>query len=253
MQTPAEYLSNPIPDNHTLWLDGLDIISHCLQQDSQQTFFKDKYPVKSHWRDWTNGMEQRAENQDNFAEIYENAYQPKKKWRTKQSDQGYFDVDAYIEQEDQLFTERYKELDQGVSVSVLIDIAIPWIEAKDKYMVERHQKVYDLIAQCDSEDRPIQVVAGLGIKVPELSKQLTIFTMVKAYTDNIFPSIWGVLTTNETANAFVNVIMDYFIGTKQANNGMLKMTENAQNFFPEHEELHIFGTRFKADNAHYYK
>ncbi len=248
MLTPAEYLQDKeLPANRQFWLAGQDIIAHCLRKDKGQSFFGSVCDsTHRHFDEWTEAMQDRAQDDDNFAEIYENAYQPKRRYHCKQSDQGLFDVDAYIEQEDQLFIERFKEFDQGQSISVLMDLAIPWSERNDPCMVQRHQKVYDLIAQCDSEDQPLQIIACLEIKIPEASKNLKIFIIVKDYTDNIFPSIWGILKSNLTGNAFVNVIMDYFIGTKASGNGKLRPMKNVEQYLPEQEQVLYFGSRIES-------
>ena len=125
------------------------------------------------------------------------------------------------------FEDERRTTQQQDCVSVIMDLGIPYCERHDTYMVERHQQVYDLIAQCDSEDRPIQVIAALGESISEHKKDVKIFVTVKNYNDSIFPSIWGVLKNNLTANAFVNVIQDYFIGTSDSGNGTIRTINNS--------------------------
>ncbi len=246
MPTPLEYLEDGIPASHELWLNGLDIVKHCLQKDSQQTFFKTTRPATRHWNDWSEAMSKRAENDDNFQDIYDNAYIDKNQWETVDNDSGLLDVGQFIAGEELCFDEDVQVYETGDCMSVLIDIAIPYCERSKSYMIERHKLVYDLIAQCDSEERPIQVIGVLGVKVDELPTPLKIFIVVKEYNDTIFPAIWGTLINNEVCNSFINVIMDYFIGTHDCGNGSPRTVKDAEIYLPEQEELHIFGTRITS-------
>ncbi len=248
MLTPKEYIANGIPDNHEIWLNGLDIITHCLQKDTSKTFFKNR-PSSHTWDNWQQAMSDRAQADDNFQDIYDNAYQPKQEPRTMQSESGDFVIDYYLDKEELMFEEHEDQYMQGDAVSVVIDICLPYMDRDKSYMIKRHQDVYDIIAQCDSDNRPIQVVGAFEIGVPELKKHLKIFVMIKDYTDSIFPSIWGTLKTNESTNDFLNVMMDYFIGTRSGTNGKCKTMKQAENYFPMNEELIIYGKRIEATNT----
>jgi len=251
MLTPIKYLKNGMPASHELWLNGLDIVAHCLQQDYKQSFYQDDRPATRHYNEWSESMQDHVIADDNFDDIYSNAYAPKKSWIGFHDDSGSFDTSAFIAGEDFCFEDERRVKQQQDSMSILIDIAVPYSERNDSYMVARHKAVYDLIAQCDSDDRPVQVIGVLTIAIPEIDDNLKMFIMVKDYTDSIFPSIWGALKTNCTTNSFLNVIMDYFIGTHAGGNGVPKTLEHAEQYFPQNEEIVIFGTRIKAANAVY--
>ena len=251
MLTPAEYLKAKFPQNNTLWLSGMDIVRHCLKKDATQTFFKDNQPNKNMWHDWSASMTERAKSDDNFQEIYDNAYQPKPKPHTIADDNGLLDISSYIAGETLCFENEISLIGNTDAVSVLIDLGIPYRDRKESYMITRHKKIYDLIAQCDGENRPIQVIGCFGIAIPELSEPIICFIVIKDYSDPIFPTIWGVLKNNKTANAFLNVIMDYFIGTREDGNGTIKTIGKAEQYFADNENLIIYGTRIKSDNATY--
>lgn len=253
MLTPAEYLKDKFPENNTLWLSGIDIIRHCLKKDTDQTFFKDPRPDQNCWTKFSEAMQERAQSKDNFLEIYDNSYQPKPKPLTIADDSGILDVSAYIAKEELCFESEISYIDNMAAVSVIIDMFIPFRDRDESYMITRHQQVYDLIVQCDSENRPIQVIAALSLEIPELSTPFKCFIVIKDYSDHIFPTIWGCLKNNRTSNSFVNVIMDYFIGTHDTANGTLKEILNAEEYFADHENLIIFGSKIKANNATYIK
>lgn len=246
MLTPKEYLEIGIPKDNTLWLHGMDIVEHCLQKDSTQTFFKDKNDEPEFWEEWTEAMQKRASSEESFNEIYENAYNPKDTWRSYPSDSGDFQTDSYLAGEDLVFDEELRVNTPGESVSVLIDIAVPYRCRYETYMEQRHKDVYKLIAQCDSENRPLQIVACKCQKLPELDKPLNMFIVIKNYSDTIFPTIWGTITNNLCCNSFANVMMDYFIGTSHSGNGTPTDLHDIDKYFPDSEELHIYGTKLKS-------
>jgi len=251
MLTPAEYLKNGMPKNHELWLNGLDLVAHCLQKDHTQTFFKDDRPLPKYYDEWSDAMQKHVKSDDNFDDIYSNAYAPKKAWIPYHDDSGSFDTSAFISGEDFCFEDEKRVKQQQDSMSILIDCGVPYGERGDTYMIARHQAVYNLIAQCDSDDRPCQIIGVQNNRIDELSTPLKLFIMVKDYTDSIFPAIWGALKNNQTTNSFCNVTMDYFIGTKSYGNGAPTVLEDAEQYFPANEEIIIFGTRIKANNAVY--
>jgi len=253
MLTPSEYLKESFPENNTLWLSGMDIIRHCLQKDVKQTFFNDNSPHTNYWDAFSEAMQDRAQAEDNFQEIYDNTYQPKQKPLIIQDDSGILDVSAFIAKEELCFESEINFIDNTDAVSVIMDMFIPFRDSEETYMVTRHQKVYDLIAQCDAENRPIQVVGALSLEIPELSEPFKCFIIIKDYSDPIFPTLWGVLKNNKTANNFLNVIMDFFIGTRDEGNGTLKEINNAEQYFADHENLIIFGEKIAANGATYIK
>ena len=249
MLTPNEYLTNTMPRSNELWINGLDIVSHCLQRDHTQSFYKDDSPALHHWDEWSDAMQDKVKAEDNFDDIYDNAYAPKKAWKNINRESGALCVSSYLSGAKRCFKTRKKLRQTHDALSILIDISIPYCERSQNYMVKRHKAVYELIAQCDSDDRPVQIVGVTSQRIPELKKPLNIFIMVKDYNDSIFPSIWGALKTNETCNSFINVIMDYFVGTSTFGNGSPRDLLNAEQYFPMNEELIIFGSRIQSNNA----
>ena len=188
-------------------------------------------------------------------DIYDNAFVPKDKYRVTYDDTGSLDVGSFIAGEDFCFEDEQLRRSQQPAMSAILDISVPWKNREDTYMIKRHRKVYDLVAQCDSEDRPIQIVGAYARKFPELKKTLTLFIVIKDYNDPIFPSIWGGLKDNACTNTFINVIADYFIGTHSQGNGDKRSIENAEQYFPDHEDLVIFGDgdTITSNNAQYIK
>ena len=249
MLTPSEYLKNGVPKNQELWLNGIDIVAHCLQKDYSQSFYQDSSPSTQRYDDWADAMQSKVIIDDGFQDIYDNAYAPKKRWFSTFDDTGAFDVSSYISKEEFCFENERAIKSNYDALSIIIDMMVPYGDRDCPYMVNRHKKVYELIAQCDSDSRPVQVVAVQNIKIPELNETLKMFIIVKDYTDTIFPSIWGSLKNNESANNFCNVLMDYFIGTTIKGNGTPTTLEHAEKYFSDNEELIIFGSRINANNA----
>lgn len=253
MQLPQDYVTNGLPANQEVWVNGMDLIAHCLKKDTANTLFKDQSPA-SGWSAWTKALQQPSSVTDQLQDIYDNAYTQKASYIETQDDMGDLDVSAFIGGEELCFTSEQSMSGQAAAVSVLFDISVPWGSRDKSYMVERQKAVYSFIAQCDSENRPVQIVGCYSRTFSELEKPVTMFVIIKDYNDSVFPTIWGGLKDNRSTNLFLNVIADYFIGTRQYSNGSKAVVRNAERFFPDNEHLIIFsdGDTLKADNAEYH-
>lgn len=244
MLTPADHIKNKINPDGVIWVSGLDAIEHCLQKDTHKTMFKHASPVADFWDEWNAAMKDQTVHTDQFQDVYNNAYTYKEQYIETIDDSGSLDVGAYIGGEDLCFNNEQKLYAQGPACSVILDIVVPYYSRGDNYMIERQQKVYDLVAQCDSENRPIQIVGAVCIKIPEHAVPLKIFILIKDYADSIYPSIWGSLKNNKSTNAFLNVIMDYFIGTRDLHNGLCTSLRDVENYFQDNEELVIYSDKY---------
>ncbi len=96
----------------------------------------------------------------------------------------------------------------------------------------------------EGEDIPCRVICALGISIPERYGQdpLKIYSVIKDYSDPIFPGIWGAIRNNADTNSFVNVIMDFMVGTRCGGNGTpteIRVKED----FPEDEEVIILDAK----------
>ena len=242
MLTPDEYLRNGMPDSHEIWLNGLEIVEHCLQGSYRKTFYQDESPARSHFREWSEGMTQRSKWDDKYDQIFENSYRPVPKWTRYDDDCGDLQVDAFIAKEELCFEAWERRARQKQAVSVIYDGNVCYGDRHETYMVERHQKVYDIAAQCEAERRPCRVIVIMNDQIPEIKGDtLKNFFVIKDYNDPIFPAIWGTFTKNLFTNAFANVYMDYFIGTHTGGNGIPVALHKIRSYFPEDEELIMFG------------
>ena len=245
MKTPKEWIAGDFPESGEIWINALDLIEHCLQGDANQSFFKNQSPVESTFREWQEAMQERAKIDQEFQQIFDNSYLPKPKWAAYPETSGDLLVDAYIAGENLVFESFEKRERQKQAISIIYDGCVPGGERSDSYMKRRHQKVYDIAAQAEAENRPCRVIAAHCIQIPESKELIKLFAVIKDYFDPIFPSIWGTYTTNRYTNSWCNVFMDYFVGTRAWNNGSVRELKNTRQYFPDDEELILYGDRIK--------
>ncbi|MFP3869032.1 MAG: hypothetical protein ACLFUU_12905 [Desulfobacteraceae bacterium] len=242
MQTAAEYIAKPRgnPEN-TLWLHGMDALEHILQGDTDQTAFKDRGDSREHLNTLKREMETPCPTED-FQEALEEVEFSKPRWKARASQEGDFEVEAWLNGESACFTEYFKDSRQVNAISVVLDMVVPWRERHGAYMAPRHRKVYQIALEAEAQGIPCRVVACFSEKVPEYRKDLRIFLVIKDYDDPIFPGLWGGLKSNLTANAFINCFMDYIVGTRHPNNGNLQYMEIGDDFWDD--EVILIEPRF---------
>lgn len=242
------------PDDGIVWVHALDVTDHCLQGDTGKSFYKDDRDDRRHFSDWAEQMQNRADWDGDFQNIIDNSYEPVRKWQRYDADSGEFNVDQYLgamDDPDALFFEGWeKVLRQKPAVTVVYDLAVPWGERDRDYMVKRHREVYAIAAQCEAERRPCRVVGIFPFQIPEMTKVVRLFVVLKDYADPIFPAIWGTFINNATTNDFGNVVADYFIGTADRGNGAVVETSLSliKEQMPEDEEIKLFAGRFITGN-----
>jgi hypothetical protein len=242
MLSPKAYLKQGMPESHEIWVNALEMVEHCLQGDCKQSFFKDGSPSINRFHEWSAGMQNRAQWDGKFQELFENNYRPIPKWTRYDDDSGDLMVDRYISGEELCFDAYERKARQKQAISVIYDGNVCWGDRHETYMVERHRKVYEIAAQCEAERRPCRVIVIMNDLIPEVKNDtLKMFLVVKDYNDPIFPAIWGTFVNNLYTNAFANVIMDYFVGTYDSGNGRPIELHKIRSFFPDDEELIMFG------------
>ncbi|NIR13950.1 MAG: hypothetical protein GWN77_01090 [Gammaproteobacteria bacterium] len=230
-----------LPPDNVLWFHGLELMDHLCKGDWEQTYWKNKYPIYEYLDIMRDAMSNRNVDPQ-FQEIVENSYCPKEQWAETWDEQGQFDLDSWLSGEEQCFIETERQYDLGDAVSVLMSVNVPYCDVNKTYMVDRQRKVYEVVAKCDSENRPCRVIAVKNEILQEIHDDtLKIFTVIKDYDDPIFPAIWGCFWDNETTNAYANCFSDYFLGTHSWGNGTPTSLKNASQYFPEDEHLIVFG------------
>jgi len=226
MQTPQEYVEQkPL----VMFVHALEAVEYCLQGGDTRT----AYPSPN--RAWTffyalkTAMERgAAEPPEEFGEIEQQVFNPRKRTREVDSENGEINIDRYLNRERLCFDEPVKIPQDAPSVSIVLDMAIPWGERESQDMAARHKEVYRLALEAEANQIPCRVIAAVGMSIPERRDNLRCYLVVKDYDDPIFQGIWGALATNATTNDFVNVLMDFLIGTRADGNGRPTMIDVAQ-------------------------
>lgn len=246
LMTPAEYVKagkQAYRRNPVVWVHALDLMEHILKGDPKDVCLEtDLNPDSEHLEDMREGMAERSKKHDEeFRQLTENSYMPKKRYFIEKSDAGEFCLDAFLNGEEQIFEEPVKKLSQGRAVTILYDVGVAWSERPLNFMEERHKKVYTVTAEMMSVHRPVRVIAVLGEDCRDVPGICKTFAIIKDFNDPIFPGIWGCFTNNLTTNAWLNSVQDYFVGTTDSWNGTISHV-NVREYFPD-DELIIFGNR----------
>jgi len=224
MMTCREYLDYFKSPPEEIHVHGLDLLSHCLQGDTTQTWYKDNFPQKGMLHELQEEMEKHCQ-EDSLNRVLEDTLTQKDKWIRFDSVDGELDVDRFIENQNNgnfdtpMFDEYRKEKRPKPAMTLIMDCAIPFGERPYNDMARRHKEVYTLAVQAFMEGRPCRVIACWGVRYREDPKQRRFFITIKDFNEPIFSGMWGAFKTNRSTNSFLNVMMDYFIGTAQGSNG----------------------------------
>lgn len=230
--SPKEWLQKDPTTFDGVWMYGLDILDHCLQEETFDTFWKCSEVSRNHARTIRKAMQNREDDPVIYEEIEQNSYIPGLKYKEVFDTEGEVDIDQYLGGDDRCFRNFHKlESDSG-AINLVLDMSIASSERFKSSMLKRHKRCYEIAFNAEAEGRPCRVIAAFTISFPEIDtgdghwstpkKAITNLIVVKDFTDPIFPGIWGALETNETTNSFVNLICDYFYGTADMGNGYLK-------------------------------
>jgi len=206
--------------SEVVWITSIELLKHVLQADRKQTYYKDKNPSWSHYYALSKAIDEELKKPDDCKEIMKKKYtRIRKRRKPFYSDIGELDIERFIELEPRCFQQYDKKRVFKASLTIALDIAIPYGERGTSKMAKRHKKVYERVAQCQVHRQPVRVIACSRTQIPETEKGITLFIIIKNYREPIYPAIWGALKTSTTTNDFLNVIMDYFIGTRSGGNG----------------------------------
>lgn len=217
MLTPEEYITEK---PQVAWLNGLEVLEHCLNADYRETIYKDPHPAMGRLDELREELE-RHSKEDEFSEIEENVFYEDYHILERSSETGDLNIDRYLDRDERCFDEYVKVLQEGEkdAVSVIMDMSIPWTERDAGEMEKRHHDIYKIVLQCEADQIPCRVVAVYGSMIPERKKVLKFYIVIKDYNDPIFPGLWGAFKTNKTTNNFGNVVMDFLVGTEHSGNG----------------------------------
>lgn len=239
MMTCSEYLELFDRAPEEIHVHGLDLLNHCLQGDTEKTWYKDRDPQKRMMYELQEEMEKHAQN-DELNKVLEDKLTQKDKWIRFDSIDGELDVDRFIENQNNgnfdipMFDEYRKEKRPKPAMTLILDCAIPYMERSRPDMAKRHREVYTLAVQAFMEGRPCRVIAVFAVRYREDTKARRIFITIKDFNEPIFSGMWGAFKSNRATNSFLNVIMDYFIGTHSSGNGTPEDTQ-ITNYIPREE------------------
>ena len=240
--TCREYIDNHRQGNEigTYWVHGIDMLEHVLKGNFQDTIYNNGTDRANHLYEMTQAMGNRGEY-EGFDEVIENAYAPKRQWRSRMDNEGDLVIDAYLNRDDRMFETWEKEISSANAVSVLLDMAIAWGERDDDDMIARHRKCYEIASKCEGAQIPCRVIGCMALAIDEYGngrrKAINVFVTIKDYLDPIFPGIWGAFETNNSTNRLVNVLAVYLLGTGTGGNGNLE-TLKVTDYFTDDEDIH---------------
>lgn len=245
MLTPKEYIEKKPAQSH---LYALEVFEHILQGDYKKTAYRDSRPNMGVFQEFQDEMEKHTQG-DSLSEIYEDTFRQDYELKPVRSDGGELVLERYVEGDESPFDEWIKVESHKPAVTIIMDMGIPWGEREDQAMKERHDKIYKIVADCESEGRPCRVIAVESAIIPEIEgRPLTIFLTVKDYSDPIFTGIWGALKNNLAANCLGNAIYDFLVGTSHYGNGTPVITYLGGEF-EDDEVIVIDGKRVSREIA----
>lgn len=230
-----------------MWIHGLDALEHVLKGDIEMSAFKHKSPSTGMLRELRRAMENNDYDYDSYNKALESQDIHDDVWKELPSDMGDLDIDSYLDREEYIFEEPYKRKELKPAMNILFEFAINYHERQGEEVQRRHEKIYPMVLKAQAEGVPTRVIAVCPIQIGEMTEMLRIYVVIKDWEDPIFPGIWGALRNNSTANAFLNTIMDYIVGTHDGGNGRC-IPYNITEDMPEDDDVVLIeGDKVKFD------
>ena len=224
MLTPERFVDMGADAPNIVWLNGLELLAHCLVGDYKKSLYKDQWPTRTCLDGLREELEKHTDGNEDFHQVSENVYWEDYRRRHTRADSGDLNIGRYVNGDENCFDETIKEMEDECqdAVSVILDMNIAYEDRQSNEMVQRHKKIYEIVLKCEAEQIPCRVTACFSIEIPERENDFTFYIVIKNYDDPIFPGIWGAFKSNVSTNDFINVIMDFLIGTESGRNGLCK-------------------------------
>lgn len=247
MLHPTEWTDRGDDRPCVMWVHGLDAVEHCLKGDYKMSAFKDASPSMSPFNRFRNAMSENTYDYEAFNKALENQDVHDDVWKDLPSDSGDLDVDSYIEREEYIFEECFKKRELKPAINIVFEFCINANERDGHEVQRRHEKIYPMVLKAQAEGVPTRVIACAVVNIPEFKEPLRMYIVIKDWEDPIFPGIWGALKNNDTANAFLNVLMDFIVGTRHGGNGTA-IGYNVTEDLPEDDEIVLVeATKLRID------
>ena len=268
MLTPQEYIDiKP----KVAWLYGLDVLTHVLQGDHNQTAYKDCSPAKGYLRSLSAELGEHKV-QDDFDTIIEERYKTEYRVEPLDSEMGELDVDKFLDSNPRCFNEYHKDAHIRAGITIAFEFSMEYGARDGSEMLTTHKECYAIAAECEANQTPCRVIACGCLQIPELkpsgdrphrgrfanteaymkahkkydelekSMFFRAYIIVKDYQDPIFPGIWGAFKDNRSSNDFTNVLMDYLVGTRASGNGHLRAFNIEEDI--EADEIQLINPRW---------
>jgi hypothetical protein len=238
MLTPEEYIEMK-PES--VWIHALDVLDHCLRGVVENTAYGCTSASTSHLNDLKDAMGTKDEGKK-FNEILKDTFRKTPKAKPRMADEGDLVLDSYLNGEERCFEEFFKENVYSAATTVVMDIAIAAAERDGPEMEIRHEKIYKIACDAEAKGDPCRVIAAAGVDIPETEDPIKLLFVIKDYDDPIFPGIWGAMETNATTNTFLNVVMDYLVGTHSTGNGSPAVIDLSDEVPPD-EDVIVLNSR----------
>jgi hypothetical protein len=249
MMTCREYLDLfPGKPPEEMHVHGLDILQHILKGDTDDTFYKAKNDHKKYLFELQEELAKHSDPEE-LNKVLADNMSKKDKWTRYDSTEGDLDVQRFINNKGNgdigpVFDDYQKIRKPKPAMTLILDCAIPHSERSLNEMKERHREVFTMAVQAFQEGRPCRIIALWCCDYEEEHVHRKFFVTIKDFNDPIFSGIWGAFKTNRSTNSFLNVMMDYFIGSEDSGNGS-PSSLNVSRHMPEQEFTLIDPKRLK--------
>ena len=216
MLTVQEFITNKKPGYlkpdegvRVIHMHALEVAQHVLKADETQTTWKKDQARKAperHIEGLRAGMEKRPDIAE-FQRYLDNLAPVGRKWVTRNGDNGDIDVERYLDRDREPFDEPIRAKREKPARFIIFDVGVNWGDREEKFMEERHRKIYAEVLQCETENIPCKVIGALQVAFNESRESLRFYFTIKDWTDPIFPGIWGAYSDNKSTNHMTNMVM----------------------------------------------
>jgi hypothetical protein len=258
MMTIKEYKSKYGDGEHNalemISVEAMDIMETILKGDGGTAIFQPTYDGTSLQRylsELRDSIDRAKDDHEACDSAFDNAYIPSRRYKPEFSENdGDLSIDQYINGSRKPFEHIVEVIeDSKKAISIYIGLNVPWGDRERSYIKRAYEKVYQVAATCEAENRPCRVVGVInyrGIDERQGNKPLPLFITFKNYNDPIFPAIWAGISDNRVCNSLICLIAWLVFGTMTPTAGGPAYT-SVSNYIGDDDDVIIYAERWLTE------
>jgi len=213
---------------HVIWYHMIDSLAYCLR-GKMPTAFGDR-PHQAHLRQLRESLRACVPDVDTIRRQRTIAYHNRS--REVLDATGYaIDIDEYVSRSPRAMIDYRRQHRPRLSLTLLFDMGVCWAERGEQHISLRTKRLAEYIASATRLNKATRIIGLWAVAISELPHPLQACVIIKDFGEPLHAITWGLLRSNLVTNTYLNVVMDYIIGTTHPNNGVVRTFETRYAMF----------------------